>query len=58
MDENDIQTNVNTEEIKNPKEALKKKIKYVPSLFKYMIPFGLVYFLEYFINQGTVGIAI
>ncbi|RZC35953.1 CLN3 domain containing protein [Asbolus verrucosus] len=49
----DVQKHVNAEEIKNPKKALKKKIKQVPSLFKYMIPIGLVYFLEYFINQGT-----
>ncbi|XP_971061.2 battenin isoform X1 [Tribolium castaneum] len=53
MDENDIQADVNNEEIKNPKEAFMKKLKHVPSLFKYMIPFGLVYFLEYYINQGT-----
>ncbi|XP_044257621.1 battenin isoform X2 [Tribolium madens] len=53
MDENDIQADVNDEEIKNPKEAFRKKLKQVPSLFKYMIPFGLVYFLEYYINQGT-----
>ncbi|RZC35719.1 CLN3 domain containing protein [Asbolus verrucosus] len=49
----DVQRQVNTEEIERPKESMKKKIRYVPSLFKYMIPFGLVYFLEYFINQGT-----
>ncbi|XP_063929498.1 battenin isoform X2 [Zophobas morio] len=53
QDDTDVQNNVNAEEIKNPKEALKKKFKQVPSLLKYMIPFGLVYFLEYFINQGT-----
>ncbi|XP_969480.1 battenin-like [Tribolium castaneum] len=48
-----IQQDVNAEEIKKPKETLIKKIMHIPSLCKYMIPFGLVYFLEYFINQGT-----
>lgn len=37
-----------------PLIGLKNKIKYVPKLFKYMIPLTLVYFLEYFINQGLV----
>ncbi|XP_014256380.1 battenin [Cimex lectularius] len=27
-------------------------LKSIPPLFKYMIPFGLVYLFEYFINQG------
>lgn len=31
------------------------KIRYVPSLLKYMIPFFLVYLFEYFINQGLVS---
>ncbi|KAH0812387.1 hypothetical protein GEV33_010404 [Tenebrio molitor] len=52
-DDLNVQNHVNTEEIKNPKKALVKKFRQVPSLFKYMIPFGLVYFLEYYINQGT-----
>lgn len=33
-----------------------EKIRYVPSLLKYMIPFFLVYLFEYFINQGLVRI--
>ncbi|XP_068916158.1 battenin isoform X5 [Tenebrio molitor] len=52
-DDLNVQNHVNSEEIKNPKKALVKKFRQVPSLFKYMIPFGLVYFLEYYINQGT-----
>ncbi|XP_013411657.1 battenin [Lingula anatina] len=34
------------------KYSLKEKIKLVKPLLKYMVPLGLVYFLEYFINQG------
>ncbi|XP_058812030.1 battenin [Topomyia yanbarensis] len=30
----------------------RQKIKYIPSLFIYMIPLVLVYLFEYFINQG------
>ncbi|XP_059160548.1 battenin-like [Physella acuta] len=42
------------EEEKQKKVALsfKQKLKLIPSLFKYMIPLTLVYFGEYFINQG------
>lgn len=35
--------------------GLKEKILYLPSLLKYIIPITLVYFLEYFINQGLVS---
>lgn len=31
------------------------KIRYMPSLLKYMLPIFLVYFAEYFINQGLVS---
>lgn len=34
------------------------KIRYIPSLLKYMVPLGLVYFFEYFINQGLVNLFI
>ncbi|XP_049806347.1 battenin isoform X1 [Schistocerca nitens] len=33
-------------------ESLKTKLKYIPSLLKYMVPLGTVYLFEYFINQG------
>jgi len=29
-----------------------EKIRQIPSLFKYMIPLGIVYYFEYMINQG------
>ncbi|KAJ6646498.1 Battenin [Pseudolycoriella hygida] len=32
--------------------GLKDRILYLPHLLKYMVPITLVYFLEYFINQG------
>lgn len=35
--------------------TLGEKIRFVPQLFTYMIPISLVYFLEYFINQGLVS---
>lgn len=38
-----------------PKKTIKEKFSLVPSLLKYMIPVGLVYFFEYFINQGLVS---
>lgn len=36
--------------------GLKEKFLYMPSLLKYMVPITLVYFLEYFINQGLVSV--
>lgn len=38
----------------SPIVGWRNKLMYVPSLLKYMIPLALVYFLEYFINQGLV----
>ncbi|KAL0108823.1 hypothetical protein PUN28_014146 [Cardiocondyla obscurior] len=38
--------------IKVPKKSFRDKISLVPGLLKYMIPLGLVYLFEYFINQG------
>lgn len=32
------------------------KIRYIPSLLKYMVPFSMVFLFEYFINQGLVSI--
>lgn len=31
------------------------RIRFVPKLFKYMIPLFVVYFSQYFINQGLVS---
>lgn len=50
----EIQQKVNEDELNNPKASVMKKLKLVPGLMKYMVPFGLVYLFEYFINQGTV----
>lgn len=36
------------------KMSLSEKLNYAPSLMKYMLPMGLVYFLEYLINQALV----
>ncbi|XP_033188049.1 battenin [Bombus vosnesenskii] len=38
--------------IEIPRKSFKEKINLVPGLMKYMIPLGLVYLFEYFINQG------
>ncbi|XP_023167597.2 battenin [Drosophila hydei] len=35
-----------------PLVGFKEKLSYIKHLFKYMIPLCLVYFFEYFINQG------
>uniref|UniRef100_A0A146L4E2 Battenin n=1 Tax=Lygus hesperus TaxID=30085 RepID=A0A146L4E2_LYGHE len=40
----------NTSEEFNP--TIMDKVRAVPGLLKYMLPFGLVYLFEYFINQG------
>lgn len=37
-----------------PKKTLREKAAMVPGLFRFMIPIGLVYLFEYFINQGLV----
>lgn len=50
----DIEQNNKCNEFDTP-FGLKEKILYLPSLLKYMIPITLVYFLEYFINQGLVS---
>lgn len=38
------------------KLSLSDKIRYVPSLLKYVIPLLAVYLFEYFINQGLVSV--
>ncbi|XP_050450880.1 battenin [Cataglyphis hispanica] len=38
--------------IKVPKKTIRDKINLMPGLLKYMVPLGLVYLFEYFINQG------
>ncbi|EFN70074.1 Battenin [Camponotus floridanus] len=38
--------------IKVPEKSIRDKFKLIPGLLKYMIPLGLVYLFEYFINQG------
>ncbi|XP_013421642.1 battenin-like [Lingula anatina] len=49
-DENNSDRSSTVESISN--YSLKEKITLVKPLLKYMVPLGLVYFLEYFINQG------
>lgn len=46
------------DDMEKPLTGVASKIRYLPSLFKYMIPISLVYFLEYFINQGMVSMDI
>lgn len=38
--------------IETPTINFKDKIRLIPGLLKYMVPLGLVYFFEYFINYG------
>lgn len=49
----DVQKSVVTKE---EEFSFSDKIRYMPSLLKYMVPIFLVYFAEYFINQGLVSI--
>ena len=51
---NALQLSINKEELENPKESWRKKIRLIPGLMRYMVPLGSVYFFEYFINQGMV----
>jgi battenin len=37
-----------------PLETIAQKFAYIPKLMMYFIPLSLVYFFEYFINQGLV----
>jgi battenin len=39
-------------EEEKPILTMTDKILYIPHLFRYMVPLALVYFFEYFINQG------
>ncbi|XP_041038046.1 battenin isoform X2 [Carcharodon carcharias] len=39
-------------EVTESRLTLRKKVVIIRSLLKYMLPLGLVYFAEYFINQG------
>lgn len=49
--------NVDSGEQLEPLVGFKSKLRYIPSLLKYIVPLTLVYFLEYFINQGLVSLA-
>lgn len=49
------QRQILNEEVRTPLKAFVKKLRLVPGLLKFMIPLGLVYLFEYFINQGTVS---
>lgn len=39
----------------HPLLGVKAKVKYIPKLFKYLLPLFTVYLCEYFINQGLVS---
>lgn len=41
--------------VKKPKKTLREKFELMPRLVPYLIPLGLVYFFEYFINMGLVS---
>lgn len=48
--------NYEIDEFEKPLAGLGDKLRYVPKLFKYMLPISLVYLFEYFINQGLVSV--
>lgn len=41
--------------IKAPAKTTREKFALVPTVVKYIVPLGLVYLFEYFINQGLVN---
>lgn len=43
------------EEISPREISLNEKLAFIPSLMIYFVPLVLVYFFEYFINQGLVS---
>ncbi|XP_055687173.1 battenin [Lutzomyia longipalpis] len=48
----DVEKTASIDEEDTPLIGFRQKIRYVPKMFKYMIPLTLVYLFEYFINQG------
>lgn len=51
----DTAVEVGYKDDEKPLTGLGSKLRYVPSLMKYIIPLSLVYLFEYFINQGLVS---
>lgn len=49
------QSSNSLQEDERPLVGFKEQLAYVPSLLKFIIPLTLVYFFEYFINQGLVS---
>lgn len=45
----------NQDDQTTPLETFAQKISYIPDLMVYFVPLTLVYFFEYFINQGLVS---
>lgn len=54
IEDQDKGENVSEENDVSPMNSIKEKILYIKSLLPYMVPLALVYFFEYFINQGLV----
>lgn len=52
IEDQDIGEDVSEDDNVPPLQSIKQKMNYIPSLFHFMMPLGLVYFFEYFINQG------
>lgn len=48
-----VTTSISDSNLQN--QSLSDKFSYIPTLMKFMIPLGLVYFFEYLINQGLVS---
>jgi battenin len=49
-------TEAETMTVESPQTlTIAEKLRIIPSLLVYMIPLGLVYLFEYFINQGLVS---
>lgn len=58
MDENNTQPQINNEsnQNENVRLSLSTKFSLIRQCLKFMIPLGLVYLFEYFINQGNLNL--
>lgn len=50
----DAESNERIDDFERPLEGIKDKLKYMPSLLKYILPLIMVFLFEYIINSGLV----
>lgn len=52
IEDQDLGEDVSAQDALPPMKSIKEKLLYIKSLLHFMLPLALVYFFEYFINQG------